>query len=85
MSTILQAVLALCLLVSANLARAQDLGPEQLIQSITDDVMAALSTDKELAAGDKDKAGNGKQRKVNRFHSVVFLTSENAAAIRLTK
>ena len=56
MSSILQAIVTLCFLASANLVRAQDLAPEQLIQSITDDVMAALSTDKELAAGDKDKA-----------------------------
>jgi len=49
-------VAALCFAACAGLARAQDLAPEQLIQSITDEVMAALSTDRELAAGDKDKA-----------------------------
>jgi phospholipid transport system substrate-binding protein len=53
---ILMALVALCFAACAGLARAQDLGPEQLIQSITDEVMTALSTDKELAAGDKDKA-----------------------------
>jgi phospholipid transport system substrate-binding protein len=49
-------LVALCFAACAGLARAQDRAPEQLIQSITDEVMAALSTDKELAAGDKDKA-----------------------------
>lgn len=50
------ALVALCFAACAGLAPAQGLAPEQLIQSITDEVMAALSTDKELAAGDKDKA-----------------------------
>ena len=53
---ILLALVALCFAACARPAPAQDLAPEQLIQSITDEVMAALSTDKELAAGDKDKA-----------------------------
>ena len=50
------ALVALCFAACAGLAPAQGLAPEQLIQSITDEVMAALSTDKELAAGDRDKA-----------------------------
>ena len=50
------ALVALCFAACARPAPAQGLAPEQLIQSITDEVMAALSTDKELAAGDKDKA-----------------------------
>jgi phospholipid transport system substrate-binding protein len=53
---ILLALVALCFAACAGLAPAQALAPEQLIQSITDEVMTALSTDKELAAGDKDKA-----------------------------
>jgi phospholipid transport system substrate-binding protein len=35
---------------------AQSLAPEQLVQKITDEVMAAIKSDKELAAGDKQKA-----------------------------
>jgi phospholipid transport system substrate-binding protein len=35
---------------------AQDLAPDQLVQKITDDVLAAIKTDKQLAAGDRQKA-----------------------------
>jgi phospholipid transport system substrate-binding protein len=35
---------------------AQEAGPEELVKKITDDVMAAIKSDKELAAGDKQKA-----------------------------
>lgn len=37
-------------------ALAQELGPEELVKKVTDDVMNAIKTDKELAAGDKQKA-----------------------------
>ena len=37
-------------------AVAQELGPEELVKKITSDVMAAIKTDKQLAAGDKQKA-----------------------------
>lgn len=40
----------------AGAALAQDLSPEQLVQTITGDVLAAVKSDKELAAGDKQKA-----------------------------
>jgi phospholipid transport system substrate-binding protein len=35
---------------------AQDAGPEELVKKITDDVMAAIKSDKDLAAGDRQKA-----------------------------
>ena len=35
---------------------AQDLGPEQLVKKMTAEVMEAIKTDKQLAAGDKQKA-----------------------------
>ena len=35
---------------------AQETGPEELVKKITDDVMAAIKSDKELAAGDRQKA-----------------------------
>jgi phospholipid transport system substrate-binding protein len=35
---------------------AQELGPEELVKKITSDVMTAIKTDKQLAAGDKQKA-----------------------------
>jgi phospholipid transport system substrate-binding protein len=35
---------------------AQDLGPEELVKKITDDVLSAVQSDKELAAGNRQKA-----------------------------
>jgi phospholipid transport system substrate-binding protein len=35
---------------------AQDLGPEELVKKITDDVLAAIKSDQQLAAGDRQKA-----------------------------
>jgi phospholipid transport system substrate-binding protein len=61
---ILPTIVALCLVTFANLARAQDLGPEELVQGITDEVMAALKSDAELAAGDKDKVLKLAEQKV---------------------
>ena len=37
-------------------ARAQDLKPDELVKKVTDDVLAAVKSDKQLAAGDKQKA-----------------------------
>ena len=47
-----------------NLAWAQEAGPELLIQRITDEVMAAIQSDKELAAGDRDKVLQLAEQKV---------------------
>jgi phospholipid transport system substrate-binding protein len=60
MSSIIQPIVVPCLALffvgSASLARALELGPEELIQNITSEVMAAVRADKELAAGDREKA-----------------------------
>jgi len=46
-----------CLTALALPARAQqDLGPEELVRKVTQDVLDAIKSDKELAAGDKQKA-----------------------------
>ena len=45
-------------------AQGQDLGPDQLVQKITDDVLAAVKSDKQLASGDKQKAMQLAQEKV---------------------
>jgi len=37
-------------------ALAQDLGPEDLVKKVTQEVMDAIKSDKQLAAGDKQKA-----------------------------
>ena len=49
-------LLAFCFLAFPLLSQAQELGPEELVKKITDDVMAAIQSDKELAAGDRQKA-----------------------------
>jgi phospholipid transport system substrate-binding protein len=46
-----------CLMALALPARAQqDLGPEDLVRKVTQDVLDAIRSDKQLAAGDKQKA-----------------------------
>jgi phospholipid transport system substrate-binding protein len=40
----------------AAVVAAQELAPDQLVQKITDEVLAAIKSDKQLAAGDKQKA-----------------------------
>jgi phospholipid transport system substrate-binding protein len=47
-----------------SLAWAQEPGPEQLIERITDEVMTAIQSDQGLAAGDKDKALKLAEQKV---------------------
>jgi phospholipid transport system substrate-binding protein len=49
-------LLTLIWLAFAPLALAQDAAPEQLVQKVTDEVLAAIKSDKQLAAGDKQKA-----------------------------
>ena len=40
----------------AGSALAQQVTPDQLVQKVTDEVMAAIKSDKQLAAGDRQKA-----------------------------
>ena len=51
------------LMVSVN-AWAQDITPDQLVQKITVEVLAAIRSDTELAAGDKQKAVKLAEEKV---------------------
>ena len=51
-------------LAFAAVAVAQELAPDQLVQKITDDVLAAIKSDKDLAAGDKQKALKVAEEKV---------------------
>src|SRR5712672_2132448 len=37
-------------------AMAQEMKPDELVKKVTDDVLAAVKSDKQLAAGDKQKA-----------------------------
>src|SRR5689334_25225510 len=45
-------------------ALAQQLSPQDLVQKITNDVLAAVKSDKQLAAGDKQKAVKVAEEKV---------------------
>ncbi len=56
------AVLGFSLFASAS--PAQEASPEQLVQKITDEVLQAVKTDKQLAAGDKQKAVKLAEEKV---------------------
>jgi phospholipid transport system substrate-binding protein len=49
-------LLSLILLLGAPLALAQATSPDQLVQKVTDEVLAAIKSDKQLAAGDRQKA-----------------------------
>jgi phospholipid transport system substrate-binding protein len=49
-------LIAFCLFAVPLLSQAQQLGPEALVKKITDDVMGAIQSDKQLAAGDRQKA-----------------------------
>src|SRR5262245_27298173 len=49
-------LLGAVLFAAAVPALAQDLGPEELVKKVTSEVMEAIKSDKQLAAGDKQKA-----------------------------
>jgi phospholipid transport system substrate-binding protein len=51
-----QVLRIVALLLFPVIAFAQDLGPEALVKKITADVMEAIKSDKQLAAGDKQRA-----------------------------
>ena len=55
-------------------ALAQELAPEQLVQKITTDVLAALKSDKQLASGDKDKAVKLAEEKVLPYIDFEYAT-----------
>jgi len=55
---------ALLLLFVVTLAFAQAPGPEQLVQKITQEVLESIKGDKQLAAGDKQKAVKLAEEKV---------------------
>jgi phospholipid transport system substrate-binding protein len=57
-------ILMLCMLGFTLAAKAQEQSPEQLVQKLTDDILAAVKSDKQLAAGDKQKAMKLAEEKV---------------------
>jgi phospholipid transport system substrate-binding protein len=54
--TWLKNLLAAGFLAAAFAAQAQEQKPDELVKQITDEVMQAIQSDKQLAAGDKQKA-----------------------------
>jgi phospholipid transport system substrate-binding protein len=57
-------IIALCISGSVATAAAQGLAPEELVQKVTEEVMTAIKSDKQLAAGDKQKAMKVAEEKV---------------------
>jgi phospholipid transport system substrate-binding protein len=55
---------ALCISGFTTAALAQALGPEELVQKVTEEVMSSIKSDKQLAAGDKQKAMKLAEEKV---------------------
>jgi phospholipid transport system substrate-binding protein len=51
-------------LFASGLCAQENLAPNELVQKITDEVLAAVKSDKELAAGDKQKAVKLAEEKV---------------------
>src|SRR5438067_6925153 len=52
------------LLFAGSAAAQQQLGPDQLVQKITDEVLATIKSDKQLASGDRQKAVKLAEEKV---------------------
>jgi len=53
---ILMKIIGLLILGFTLTASAQELAPDQLVQKVTEEVLASIKSDKQLAAGDKQKA-----------------------------
>jgi len=53
---ILKRIIGLFALGFTLTAAGQELAPDQLVQKVTEEVLAAIKSDKQLAAGDKQKA-----------------------------
>jgi phospholipid transport system substrate-binding protein len=57
-------IIGLCLFGFLATALAQALAPDQLVQKITEEVLTAIKSDQQLAAGDKQKAMKLAEEKV---------------------
>ncbi len=56
MKTLLSFWVLLCAALFAASVSAQEMKPDELVKKVTDEVLAAVKSDKQLAAGDKQKA-----------------------------
>ena len=72
----MRVLLGLFLLGFASWSGAQDLGPEQLVQKITQEVLESIKGDKQLAAGDRQKAVKLAEEKV-----LPYIDFEEAARL----
>ena len=61
---ILKRIIGFLVLGVSLTAAAQELAPDQLVQKVTEEVLAAIKSDKQLAAGDKQKAMKLAEEKV---------------------
>jgi phospholipid transport system substrate-binding protein len=52
----MKGLLAFCFLIIPLVSYSQELGPEELVKKITQDVLDTIKSDQQLAAGDKQKA-----------------------------
>jgi phospholipid transport system substrate-binding protein len=52
----MRALLLAATILFSTPALAQEMGPDQLVQKVTEEVLATIKSDKQLAAGDKQKA-----------------------------
>lgn len=64
MKTLTALVLSFFLTASATAQQASQLGPEDLVKKVTEDVLTSIQSDKQLQAGDKQKALQLAEQKV---------------------
>src|SRR5215510_9719225 len=64
MRLLLAGLLAACCLVATPARAGEALGPDALAKSVTDDVLAALRTDKDIQGGDLRKVADLVEKKV---------------------
>jgi phospholipid transport system substrate-binding protein len=57
-------LLALLFVFFHAIAFAQELGPEELVRKVTDDILSAIQSDKQLQAGDRKKALDLAEKKI---------------------
>src|ERR1044072_2664931 len=77
---ILNRIIGLFALGFSLSAAAQELAPDQLVQKVTEEVLVAIKSDKQIAAGDKQKALKLAEEKV--LPSIDFEESTRLAVGR---
>lgn len=83
LSKLFQCLFLLVGLAFVQAANSQELGPDQLVQKVTEEVLAAIKSDKQLAAGDRQKALKLAEEKV--LPHIDFETATRLAVGRAWK